>query len=264
MTAEQIRTALNGDVSVNSVDVYVEKSGLLSTDELLAAKKEVSGLQVADPASARPVAVFQADVARKAGAIALDGPTPVVAFIEDLPFNISTVSQALQRDDFEVVLMTASQFSKWSQELYSATGNHPHASSIGDIFDAALATDASDIHLSAGKAPKIRIRGEIRSLPFQELTSEWLHSEFHQLVGEFKMNELAETHNCDAACSYGNVRFRVNLGNSTGGMTAAIRRLPADIPAFDDIGLPPAVRKMCELERGLVLVTGPTGLCRQL
>lgn len=258
---DAVLSALAGDTSVNAVDIHLETKAGMSTAAVLAAKQSVSGLAIADPISARPVGILDAKVAVSAGALAIDGPSPVVAFVEDLPSNVYKVRDALGINDFEVVLMTAVQFSNWYRTLYSdeKLDGRAAASSLSEIFDVLLTTDASDLHLSAGKSPLMRVRGEIREMEFKPLGDEWLKAEFAKLVGEFKMGELEKSHNCDAGCSYGDVRFRINLGRCTDGITAAIRRLPAEIPTFDKISLPASVRRMCELERGLVLVTGPTG-----
>lgn len=86
-----------------------------------------------------------------------------------------------------------------------------------------------------------------------------MRSQIMSILGAEALEEVLRTHNRDAGYGYGSVRFRINVGADMHGRTMAIRRLPSRIPSFDDLGLPNSVRRFCDLERGLVLVTGPTG-----
>lgn len=260
-TIDEIRIAVDGDVSVNAVELYIEREKLMSQTKLLAIKQRVSGLKVTDNPAAKPVGVLPASVARSTGAIAIDGPSPVIAFVEDLTRNVEAVQIELGIRNFEVWLMSATQFSTWFKELYSKEqrDGRAAAATLAEIFDAALATDASDIHLSAGRPPTIRVNGDLVVMDFQPLSDLWLNTEFLRMLGSERMDVLEREHSVDAGYSYGEVRFRINLGHDTHGLAAAIRRLPSQVPTFEDISLPAAIRKFCELERGLVLVTGPTG-----
>ena len=261
LTRDELRIAVGGDVNVNNVELHMAETELVSQIKLLALKQRVSGLKVTDNPAVKPVPVLPAAVARAAGAIAIDGPSPVVAFIEDLPVNVETVQIELGLPTFDVWLMTATQFSQWWKALYAeeSRDRRKAADSLAEVFDAALETNATDIHLSAGRPPSLRINGTLQEMSFQPLTDLWLNTEFLRLFGQERMARLETDRGVDVGYSFGNCRFRVNLGYDMRGMTAAIRRLPNDIPSFEDLGLPAAMRKFCTAERGLVLITGPVG-----
>jgi twitching motility protein PilT len=121
--------------------------------------------------------------------------------------------------------------------------------------------DASDLHLKAGSPPGYRINGDI--VPFSEhaiLTK----FDTRAFVEEVLTKEQLETF--DANGDYdlskavpGVARFRVNINKQRGNCGLVIRKIPEQVPQLDSLGAPPVFRKFCELPRGLVLVTGPTG-----
>ena len=127
------------------------------------------------------------------------------------------------------------------------------------MFDEAVQREASDIHLSVSVPPTLRVDGSLIYLERAPLTEEWMRQQVVTLFGQESLEEVLTKYNRDGGFSYGPVRFRINVGADMNGLTMAIRRLPSRIPSFDDLGLPLAVRQFCELERGLILVTGPTG-----
>jgi twitching motility protein PilT len=268
MSPEALDAALGSErhhPTVNGVETALARAGVLSTERLLALKGSVAGLPTPHlPVAALPM--LPAEVARATGALVLDAPLPAVGFVEDLPLNVDRVRHTLGRDDFAVYLLTAPLFADLYRATYpddpaavsSASARQLPASLLA-VFDDALARDASDLHLSSGSPPALRVDGALVRLPYAPLTSEWLLGEFARLLGDGVVDKLKTTFDVDAAYSYGPVRFRINLGADAQGVTAALRRLPSDIPSFDDLGLPASVRAFCELERGLVLVTGPTG-----
>lgn len=257
---EEILGANRHQPSLNQLELALSKNNTLSEERLLSLKGMVSGLGTASSEST-PIEMFPAQLAKACGAIALDGQRPAVAFIEDTSLNVERVRAELGHSDFEIVLMTTTQFTEWFRIAYSELDvkARPVLNSLMQIFDEAINREASDLHLTAGASPVFRIGGDLVEMPFQPLAEDFLQQEFRRLLGDESMNELAETNNRDAAYGYGDVRFRINLGHDIGGTTAALRRLPSDIPTFDQLNLPEPVRNLCDLERGLVLVTGPTG-----
>jgi twitching motility protein PilT len=264
ISKEEIQTVLGAErhnPSVDTLELALRRANILSEDRLMALKGAVSGLPVTSDPGLRALPVLSAQLAKTAGAVVLDLPTPVVAFVEDLSLNVERVRAELGRADFEIWLTTAAKFTEFYRGAYQGVGSEHRGSvsSLLEIFDEAVTREASDIHLSAGRPPVLRVSGDLVEMNRQPLTNDWLNSEFRKLLGERAMDELAQTHNKDAAYGYGDVRFRINLGHDLHGLNAALRRLPSRIPSFDDLGLPPAVRELCNLERGLVLVTGPTG-----
>ena len=261
-TEQQLVQTLGADRHsgrIDTVELSLVKAEIVSVQRLSALKGAVSGrTMVSENDNAIPL-LAQA-VAKSSGAIVIDRPVPTVAFVEDLPGNIDKVSQTLGRRDFEIWLMTAPQFIDLFRAVYQGTTSRKQeTSSIFEIFDEAINKEASDIHLSVALPPVLRIDGTLVHMDRAPLTDEWMRSQVASLLGESALEDALKKFNRDAGYSYGPVRFRINVGADMRGLTLAIRRLPSRIPAFDDLGLPHAVRQFCELERGLVLVTGPTG-----
>lgn len=261
MSRDDLRIEAGGSLNVNAVELALTAGGHISEVKMLALKQRSSGLKVTDSQAVQPVGVLPPAVAKAAGAIALDGPTPTIGFVEDLDVNVETVQVELGLQTFEVWLMTASQFSTWWRMLYADPSKEarPTAQTLAELFDAALETEATDIHLSTGLVPAIRVNGELEEMKFAPVTDLWLHTEFLRLLGQERMTRLEDEFGVDIGYSYADQRFRINLGKDRRGMTAAIRRLPSVIPSFEDLHLPAAMRRFCEAERGLVLVTGPVG-----
>lgn len=244
---------------IDSVEMALIKAEIVSPSALASLKGMISGRPVvSDSDSALPI--LSQDVSKACGAIVIDRPIPTVAFVEDLPMNVERVSATLGRRDFEVWLMTSHHFVDLFKRTYQgASSRKPETSSIFEIFDEAVRQEASDIHLSVSVPPILRVDGSLVYLERSPLTEEWMRQQVIALFGNDALEEVLNKYNRDGGFSYGPVRFRINVGADMHGLTMAIRRLPSRIPSFDDLGLPIAVRQFCELERGLILVTGPTG-----
>ena len=155
MSRDDLRIEAGGSLNVNAVELALTAGGHISEVKMLALKQRSSGLKVTDSQAVQPVGVLPPAVAKAAGAIALDGPTPTIGFVEDLDVNVETVQVELGLRSFEVWLMTASQFSNWWRMLYADPSKEarPAAQTLAELFDAALETEATDIHLSTGLAP---------------------------------------------------------------------------------------------------------------
>ena len=120
--------------------------------------------------------------------------------------------------------------------------------------------DASDIHLTQGNKPKIRIRGELEALDEPILTREVLEDILREICLPEQWNLFMEDHDLDFAYALpGYARFRTNYLVQQHGLGAVLRRIPDEMMTFDELGLPNAVLQFVELGFGLILVTGPTG-----
>ncbi|HVE66940.1 MAG TPA: type IV pilus twitching motility protein PilT, partial [Thermoanaerobaculia bacterium] len=118
----------------------------------------------------------------------------------------------------------------------------------------------SDLHLSVGSPPVLRIDGDLERVRYRALTE----GDFYNLVGPVAppriWKQFAETGDVDFAYQMGaDARFRVNLFRQERGSGAVFRLIPARIPTVEELGLPQAVADLSMAARGLVLVTGPTG-----
>ena len=120
---------------------------------------------------------------------------------------------------------------------------------------------ASDLHLTAGVPPMVRVRGELDRLrECAPLTPDELAKIIRALVNDEQWERFLEERELDMAYSVRDVgRFRVNVYRQRGVFGVAFRVIPSEIPDLETLGLPPAVARFAELKRGLVLVTGPTG-----
>ncbi|NLO91005.1 MAG: type IV pilus twitching motility protein PilT [Elusimicrobia bacterium] len=129
------------------------------------------------------------------------------------------------------------------------------------ILKAAVENKASDIHLVIGKPPMIRLHGEIMPLEgVATLSADDTKSLIYSVLFEEQRMRLEQTWELDASFSVGRLaRFRINAFMQANGMEAVMRVIPSQIPTPDEIELSPAMTKLAELPRGLVLVTGPTG-----
>ena len=119
---------------------------------------------------------------------------------------------------------------------------------------------ASDLHVSTGAPPMMRINGEISEMPFQEITSEVGELLLLELMDEEVAARFAEQKDVDFSYEVpGVVRVRCNIYEQSKGLAGAFRILPSQILTIEQLGLPASVTRLAELRRGLVLVTGPPG-----
>lgn len=119
---------------------------------------------------------------------------------------------------------------------------------------------ASDLHLSAGVEPRIRIEGRIRPLDLPPLTREELHEMIFDILNDEQQAAFQEHLELDFAIELENVaRFRVNVFMQQRGEAAVFRVIPSKIKSLDELGLPRVLAEFATEDNGLVLVTGPTG-----
>ncbi|MBI4540265.1 MAG: type IV pilus twitching motility protein PilT [Gemmatimonadetes bacterium] len=130
-----------------------------------------------------------------------------------------------------------------------------------EIFKAAIERGASDLHIKAGDVIRARIHGSLQPITQQKLTEEQVRQLALRLIpherDRQRIDELL-----DYDCSWGLPglgRFRVNILRQRGSFMIVMRVIPIEIPAFEDLGLPPVLSKIAENERGMILVTGVTG-----
>ncbi len=119
---------------------------------------------------------------------------------------------------------------------------------------------ASDLHFTAGSAPLIRHHGELVPLPFRPLSEAESRKFLSEMLSPEERDRLETELELDLLYPLPGVgRFRANLFVQNSGWGAAFRIIPDSPPRLDDIGLPPSVRTLCQLQNGLVLIGGPTG-----
>jgi len=106
----------------------------------------------------------------------------------------------------------------------------------------------------------LRIHGDIKRLEHAPLTKEEVHTMVFDVMNDFQRKTFQETLDIDFAYDLGELaRFRINVFVQRKGEAAAFRTIPSQVITLDGLGMPPILKEICDKERGLVLVTGPTG-----
>ena len=131
---------------------------------------------------------------------------------------------------------------------------------IDGLFKLMKQQGASDLHISSGAPPILRQHGEIEKLNYPPLTNEQAKALLFEILNEEQRAQFEATHDLDFAYELpGIARFRGNILESYRGIAGVFRIIPSTILSADELNLPPGIRKLCNLKKGLVLVTGPTG-----
>jgi len=119
---------------------------------------------------------------------------------------------------------------------------------------------ASDLHLVSGSQPILRIRGEMERVQYNIMENDDLKSMLYEIAPEEKVKLFEETGDVDFGYEIpGLARYRANFFRQKYGVAAVFREIPSDILSVEQLGLPPVCKKFAMLQKGLVLVTGPTG-----
>lgn len=132
---------------------------------------------------------------------------------------------------------------------------------IQQLLDLTISRNASDLHLSVGFPPTIRVHSDMMPVPGEPIvTPEQIESLIKPLLSNTQLDIYKQTFELDFSFEYaGKARFRVNLYRQKGYSAAALRLIPYRILPIEELGYPPVVKKLTELKQGFILVTGPTG-----
>ena len=131
---------------------------------------------------------------------------------------------------------------------------------IAQLLQFATQQDASDLHISAGEAPMMRISGDMKKIKAPPLTAEQTHAMVYDIMGDGQRKSFEEHSDIDFSMQLGDVaRFRVNVFRQNRGVGAVFRKIPTKILTLDELGMPQILADISRKEKGLVLVTGPTG-----
>ncbi len=123
-----------------------------------------------------------------------------------------------------------------------------------------MQNNASDLHLSAGNPPIIRVDGQMKRVKGGPLVSDDIRAMLYSIMTEEQRAEYEKNLELDFAIALGEkARFRVNGFTTRLGSAAVFRTIPTEIPTMEELDLPPVIRRFAELEKGIILVTGPTG-----
>src|SRR5271169_6715039 len=136
---------------------------------------------------------------------------------------------------------------------------------IDAFFNLMFEQKASDVHLSSGNNPMLRINGELQRVDHPPLDNDELKKMLYEIAPEYKIKVFEETGDVDFGYEIPNIsRFRVNFFNQKNGVSAVFRQIPSRVLSFEDFEkfdapLPAVLKKFAMLHKGLVVVTGPTG-----
>jgi twitching motility protein PilT len=133
--------------------------------------------------------------------------------------------------------------------------------SIDTLLEQMVAHNASDLHLTVGSHPALRVRGQLERLDgFPVLTAELSRQLLYRIISSEQQKRLEIERQLDLSYSIpGLARFRVNIYSQRESLAGAFRLIPAELKGLEELGLPLSLYNLCEKPRGLVLVTGPTG-----
>ena len=131
---------------------------------------------------------------------------------------------------------------------------------IDRLLETVIKQGASDLHLTVGRPPVIRLHGHLRALETKVLGPDDCTALMKSITPERNQQELQEEGGTDFAFAFGDAgRFRVAVFKQKGNIALVLRLIPSKLLTFDEIGLPTICRALCRRPRGLFLVTGPTG-----
>ncbi len=141
------------------------------------------------------------------------------------------------------------------------TGAAPStANAIDTLFHRMIAAGASDLHMTMGEKPRLRLHGEMVPTDHPPLSDEAMKRYLWPICPEKNRTEFEEVHDSDFAYEVpGLARFRCNYFMDRTGMGAVFRQIPTTIPTMEQLGLPKRIIDLCWLSKGFVVVTGPTG-----
>ncbi len=131
---------------------------------------------------------------------------------------------------------------------------------VSELLMFAVKQKASDLHLSAGEPPMLRIHGQLRKLETDPFSAELVHRMIYDILNDQQRRVFEENKELDFSIALGEYgRFRVNCFYQNRGQAAVFRAIPNKIYSFEELGLPKVCRQIAKYRKGLVLVTGPTG-----
>ncbi|MDH5435484.1 MAG: type IV pilus twitching motility protein PilT, partial [Gammaproteobacteria bacterium] len=131
---------------------------------------------------------------------------------------------------------------------------------IAELLAFSVKNGASDLHLSAGLPPMIRVDGDIRRVNVPPMEHKEVHALIYDIMNDKQRKDYEEFFETDFSFEIpGLARFRVNAFNHNRGAGGVFRTIPSNILTLEELGCPPVFKEIADVPRGIVLVTGPTG-----
>ncbi|MCB1935829.1 MAG: type IV pilus twitching motility protein PilT [Nitrosomonas sp.] len=131
---------------------------------------------------------------------------------------------------------------------------------IVELLAFVVKNKASDLHLSAGMPPMIRVHGEVKRINLPEMSHKEVHAMVYDIMNDGQRKYYEENLECDFSFEVPNMaRFRVNAFNTQRGAATVMRTIPSKVLTLEDLNAPKIFAEIANQPRGVVLVTGPTG-----
>jgi twitching motility protein PilT len=131
---------------------------------------------------------------------------------------------------------------------------------LKQMLEEVLSTKASDLHLRVGVKPTIRVDGILRPISDEPVSPQNMEEIMNQILTEEQKKRFFEKNELDLALSVSKMgRFRINFYRQRGTVGVALRTVNINIPSFEELNLPPVLKKMADNRRGLIILTGTTG-----
>lgn len=131
---------------------------------------------------------------------------------------------------------------------------------LDELLKFSVKQGSSDLHISAGLPPMIRVDGDVRRINVPDLSEEDVRNLIYSGMNDEQIRGFEDTWESDFSIAIKNVaRFRVNVFNQDRGLSAVFRTIPDEILTLEDLGCPESFKNIIDVPRGLVVVTGPTG-----
>ena len=147
-----------------------------------------------------------------------------------------------------------------SSSRVNAPGAPPAAHRIDEFLKEVLTRSGSDLHFIAGDPPRVRLYGELHTLRPEPLSPQFVEEVLREIMPRAAQARLEEKHGADFAYIIPGVsRFRVNVMRHLYGLGCVCRAIPSKCMTLDQLNMPDAVRNLCKVNNGLILVTGKTG-----
>ena len=184
------------------------------------------------------------------------------AFVVAIERGEDTVLMAVRQTERPVIAVPAPPPAPAPEPVEGDSGSPAVAApALDDLLRLMVARSASDLHLSAGSPPVLRVHGQMEFLrEFLPVASEDVERVVLPVASEKATHDFAEKSDADFAYEIpGLARFRVNAFRDRKGVGAVFRQIPIEIVPAETLGLSKAILDLCALSKGLVLVTGPTG-----
>ena len=131
---------------------------------------------------------------------------------------------------------------------------------LKQMLEEMLSSRASDLHLRVGVKPYLRTDGTLRSIADEPVTLQSMEEIMKQILTEEQEKRFSQRSELDLALSVSKMgRFRINFYRQRGTVGVAVRAVNTIIPSFEELNLPPVLKKLAENRRGLIILTGTTG-----